>query len=405
MTVATGPAFSETAAGLVNGPAAKLKAAIVGGSGYAGGELLRLLLSHPGVEVTQVTSRRYAGQFVHLVHPNLRRRTTLQFVSPEVLAPSDLLFLSLPHGEGVKEGDKWLALAPKVIDLSADYRLRDASQYPVWYGWPHPAPHTLAEFVYGLPELHRAEIAGAKWVSGTGCLATAASLALAPLFKHGLAQPDVFIEGKFGSSAGGAEPSPASHHSERANVVRTYEPVGHRHTAEIMQETAWAANQGLAAVHGPEASAGLAQSSSATSVGAVTRGAASPAPAPRIHLAATAVDMVRGVQAVAHVMLRDAAIGEKDVWKVYRQEYGSEPFIRMVKERHGAHRFPDPKVLAGSNYCDIGFAKDPHSERLVVISAIDNLMKGAAGNAVQAMNVMMGWPETAGLDFAGLHPA
>ncbi len=360
---ATGTTLSGTAAGLVNGPAAKLKAAIVGGSGYAGGELLRLLLSHPGVEVTQVTSRRLAGQFVHLVHPNLRRRTSLQFVSPEVLAPVDLLFLSLPHGEGVKESEHWLSLAPKVVDLSADYRLRDASQYPVWYGWPHPAPATLAKFVYGLPELHRSEIAGANWVAGTGCLATASSLALAPLFKHGLALPDVFIEGKFGSSAGGADPSPASHHSERANVVRTYEPVGHRHTAEIAQET----------------------------------GA-------RIHLTATAVDMVRGVQAVCQVMLKDSSIGEKEVWKVYRQEYGSEPFIRIVKERHGAHRYPDPKVLAGSNYCDIGFAKDPHSDRLVIMSAIDNLMKGAAGNAVQAMNVMMGWPETAGLDFAGLHP-
>ncbi|MDP2871510.1 MAG: N-acetyl-gamma-glutamyl-phosphate reductase [Bacillota bacterium] len=355
----------------------RLKVSIAGGSGYVGGELLRLLLAHPRVEVAQVTSRRLAGRFVHQAHPNLRRQTMLQFVPPEALEPCDLLFVSMPHGEGLKLAETLFALAPRVIDLSADHRLRQAGDYPLWYGWEHPAPRRLESFVYGLPELHRAEIAGAMHVSGTGCMAAAAIIGLWPLFRHGLVENDpVVIEGKFGSSAGGADPSPAGHHPERASVIRTYEPVGHRHTAEIAQELGAAA-------------------------------AATGAPAsfpPKVHLTATAVDAVRGLQCCCHVFLKDPALEERDIWRVYREAYGREPFIRLVKERHGAHRYPDPKVMAGSNYCDVGFACDPHSRRLVVIAALDNLMKGAAGNGVQSMNVMMGWPEVEGLTFAGLHP-
>ncbi|HHV78080.1 MAG TPA: N-acetyl-gamma-glutamyl-phosphate reductase [Firmicutes bacterium] len=348
----------------------RARVAVVGASGYAGGELLRLLLQHPYVEVAQVTSQRFVGRYVHTVHPNLRKRTLLQFVRLEDLEPCDILFTSLPHGESSKIAEKLFALAPRVVDLSADYRLRDPEMYPVWYGWSHPDSKRLSSFVYGLPELHRLELRGATKISGSGCLATAAIIALAPLFAAGLVKTEpVIIEGKFGSSAGGAEPSPASHHPERTSVIRTYEPVGHRHTAEIEQELAL--------------------------VGGVR---------PKVHLTATSVDSVRGVQTCCHVFLKDPAVTEQDIWKVYREAYSSEPFVRLVKERHGIHRVPDPKVLTGSNYCDVGFARDPHSERLVVISAIDNLMKGAAGNAVQATNIAMGWPETVALDFAGLHP-
>jgi N-acetyl-gamma-glutamyl-phosphate/LysW-gamma-L-alpha-aminoadipyl-6-phosphate reductase len=390
----------------------RLRAVIAGGSGYAGGELLRLLLGHPRVEVAQVTSRRYAGQFVHLVHPNLRRLTTLQFVTVEALEPCDILFLSLPHGEGVRERERLLPLAPRVIDLSADYRLRDAGAYPVWYGWEHPVPAELDNFVYGLPELRRAQIAGARRVAGCGCLATAAIIGLAPLFRHGLVRadggPGVVIEGKFGSSAGGADPSPASHHPERASVIRTYEPVGHRHTAEIAQELAAIAAGGGTTGGGTTAAAAGGATGGGTTGGGTTAAAAGGAkcggPAVKIHLTATAVDAVRGVQACAHVFLNDPAITDRDLWRVYRADYGAERFVRLVKDRHGSHRYPDPKVLAGSNYCDVGFARDPHSERVVVIAAVDNLMKGAAGNAVQAMNVMLGWPEDEGLAFPGLHP-
>lgn len=384
-------------AGIEGGPGGRLRVSIAGGSGYAGGELLRLLLAHPRVEVAQVTSRRLAGRFVHHAHPNLRRQTMLQFVPPGALEPCDLLFASMPHGEGLRLADTLLSLAPRVIDLSADHRLRRASDYPVWYGWEHPAPERLNRFVYGLPELHRAEIAGATHVSGTGCMAAAAILALWPLFKQGIVENDpVVIEGKFGSSAGGSDPSPSSHHPERASVIRTYEPVGHRHTAEVAQEL------GMAMTMAPPmaAATGTAIPSSAGSPGCATPAADSV----KVHLTATAVDAVRGLQCCCHVFLKDPALEERDIWRVYREAYGREPFVRLVKERHGAHRHPDPKVMAGSNYCDLGFARDPHSRRLVVMAALDNLMKGAAGNAVQAMNVMMGWPETEGLTFPGLHP-
>jgi len=348
----------------------RAKVAIAGASGYAGGELLRLLLQHPHVDVAQVTSQRFAGRYVHSVHPNLRKRSLLQFVRFEDLEPCDILFASLPHGESSKIADRLFALAPRVVDLSGDYRLRDPEMYPLWYGWSHPDPERLASFVYGLPELHRRELQGATMISGTGCIATAAILALAPLFARGLVKLDpVVIEGKLGSSAGGAEPSLASHHPERASVVRTYEPVGHRHTAEIEQELALAGGA-----------------------------------RPKVHLTATSVDLVRGVQVCCHVFLKDPALTEQDIWQVYREVYAGEPFVRLVKERHGIHRVPDPKVLMGSNYCDVGFARDPHSDRLVLISAIDNLVKGAAGNAVQATNIMMAWPETEALDFPGLHP-
>ncbi|MDQ6692052.1 MAG: N-acetyl-gamma-glutamyl-phosphate reductase, partial [Candidatus Dormibacteraeota bacterium] len=187
-----------------------MKAAIVGGAGYAGGELLRLLLSHPEVEVTQVTSERLGGKFVHSVHPNLRRRTELKFQPRAALEPVDVLFVAMPHGQTSREIDSLTPLAPTMIDLSADFRLRDAAQYPVWYGWDHPRPELLDDFVYALPELHREEIRGGNRLSTGGCLATAAILGLYPLARAGALDPSIplVIEGKSGSSAGGAEPGP-----------------------------------------------------------------------------------------------------------------------------------------------------------------------------------------------------
>jgi len=212
-----------------------IKAAIVGGSGYAGGELLRLLLFHPEVEVVQVTSETYAGQYAHFVHPNLRGRTGLRFSPLADLEPCDLLFLALPHGEAVKRIETLGALAERIVDLSADFRLRSAEDYARWYGGPHPAPDWLARFVYGMPELYRDDLAGARYASGTGCNAIVTLLALWPLYRRGLVRESV-VEVKVGSSEGGNSPNPASHHPERDGVVRTYAPVGHRHLAELVQE-------------------------------------------------------------------------------------------------------------------------------------------------------------------------
>ncbi len=341
-----------------------IKASIVGGSGYVGGELLRLLLGHPEIEVGQVTSETFAGSYVYGVHPNLRGRTGLKFSPLAELSECDLLFLALPHGRAMERIEELASLAPRIVDLSADFRLRDPALYAKWYGRQHPAPQWLERFVYGLPELHREELRGASYVSGVGCNATATILALWPLCKEGLIDGEAIVEVKVGSSEGGNKASLATHHPERSHTVRSFAPTGHRHTAEAVQEL------------------GI----------------------PAVHLSATAIELVRGVLATAHVFLKDDSLAEKDLWRAYRQTYRDEPFVRIVKEKRGVYRYPEPKILAGSNYCDVGFELDEESGRVVVISALDNLMKGAAGTAVQAMNVVCGWPETTGLEFPGLHP-
>lgn len=338
---------------------------IVGGSGYGGGELLRLLLAHPQVELKQVTSRSHLGEYVYQVHPNLRKRSTLKFIDPATLEPADILFLALPHGEAQKKINEYATLAAKIIDLSADFRLKDTALYEKWYGQPHAAPEWLDRFVYGLPELHRAEMASARYISGVGCNATAANLALLPLIKNDLIDPaaTTYIEIKVGSSESGAEGNSGSLHAERANVVRTFSAFGHRHTAEIIQEM------------------GMQNAS----------------------LTMTAVDLVRGALATVHAQARPG-VTNKDLWKAYRSTANENPFIRLVKEQRGIYRVPEPKILFGSNYADIGFELDESNGHVVSICAIDNLMKGASGTAVQCMNLMMGWDETCGLEFTGLHP-
>ena len=339
-----------------------IRVAIVGGSGYTGGELLRLLLFHPECQVEQVTSERFAGKFVHNAHPNLRGVTRLKFCAVSELAACDVLFLCLPHGRTMGSIDDFQALAPRLIDLSADFRMNSAQSYQRWYGSEHARPELLGTFVYGVPELHRDAIRTADRVACAGCNATASTLAVRPLTRRELVE-SVVIEVKAGSSEGGNTASDASHHPERSGVVRSYRPTGHRHVGEMHQ-----------------------------SLGDLP-----------IHFSATSIEMVRGILATCHVFLTEP-LDEKAVWKIYREDYAAEPFVRIVKERSGIHRYPEPKLLAGTNYCDIGFERDTASNRLVVMSAIDNLMKGAAGQAVQCLNIMHGFQETSGLAFPGLHP-
>jgi LysW-gamma-L-alpha-aminoadipyl-6-phosphate/LysW-L-glutamyl-5-phosphate reductase len=365
----------------------QMSAAVVGGSGYTGGELARLLLSHSRVRLSQITSERYAGKYAHTVHPNLRPAfgsPTLRFVAPDALEPCDVLFLALPHGTSMQQIARYRALAPRIIDLSADFRLRDREAYPRWYGHAHTAPALLADAVYGIPELHRDALPGASLVSGAGCLATAAILGLMPLARAGVLDPEapLVVEAKVGSSAAGAEATLASHHPERSGAVRSFQPTAHRHTAEILQELHW-----------PDAAEPAAGA----------RASLKPGCARGLYFSATAVELVRGVLVTAHAFLRER-LGERDVWAIYRAAYGAEPFVRIVKERTGVYRYPEPKLLAGTNFCDVGFEVEPETRRVVVMAALDNLMKGAAGNAVQALNAMMGWDETLGLAFRGLHP-
>ncbi len=342
-----------------------IKASIVGASGYAGGEVLRLLLDHPQVELVSATSESHLGEYVYQQHPNLRKRTQLKFSSRTTLIPCDVLFLALPHGEAQKEIDHYARLAPKIVDLSADFRLKDLSLYKKYYEGEHAAPGWLGKFVYGLPELHRAEMKTASYVSGVGCNATATILALLPLVKNNLLDPSrpVIVDIKVGSSEGGQSPNPGSHHPERSGVIRTFSAYGHRHTAEVVQEL------------------GLKD----------------------VHLTMTSVDLVRGALAAAHAFIKPG-VALKDLWKAYRGYAEAEPFVRLVKDSRGIYRVPEPKVLAGSNYADVGFDLDPDSGRVISMCAIDNLMKGAAGSAVQAMNLICGFDETAGLTFGGLHP-
>lgn len=350
-----------------------IRVAIAGGSGYTAGELLRILLFHPQVEIVQVASSSHAGQFVHSTHPNLRGITSLRYCHPDDLTTCDLLFLCLPHGRSGESIESYLGLAPRIIDLSADFRLRSPELYQRWYGHDHPHPELLGQAVYGLPELHRAELGEATLVSGTGCMATASILGLAPLYHAGLvnlALPLV-VEGKIGSSAAGATPGAGSHHPDRSGAVRSFQPSGHRHSAELIQEFARETGEPLEQI---------------------------------VAFSATAIELVRGILITAHIFLNEA-IDEKRLWRIYREAYQREPFVRLVKERQGVYRYPEPKLLAGSNYCDVGFELDADQGRVVVMAALDNLVKGAAGNAVQSMNCMYGWDETLGLSFPGLHPA
>ena len=345
--------------------AERLTVAIVGASGYAGGEFLRLALGHPHLEVTQVTSERHAGLPVPMVHPNLRGATRLKFTPLGELREADLIVSALPHKTSAQHVGEFSRLAPRLIDLSADFRLKDPAAFEKHYGEPHPRPDLLGEFVYGNPELHREELRGATHIAGAGCLATATILGLYPLLKHAVpARGDIIVEGKIGSSAAGNKPSESGHHPERMGVIRTYAPTGHRHQAEITQEL--------------------------------------PGKFP-VHLTATAVERVRGILVTAHVFLPDGT-SDRDVMGAYRDSYDGEPFIRLVTAKRGIHRVPDPKILDGTNWCDIGFEVDNDTGRVVVMSAIDNLVKGTAGHALQALNIAMGWEETLGLAFTGLHP-
>lgn len=351
-----------------------VRAAVVAASGYIGGELVRLLLQHPGVELTLATSRGYADEYLSRVHPNLRGVTDLKFTEydpSKVTESSDVVFSALPHGESVKLVPELAATGMKLVDLSADFRLKDPSHYRRWYGYEHPSPDLLAEFVLGIPELNRQQVRGARLVSSPGCMAITSILAMAPLLKAsslGIDHERIVVDAKIGSSGAGGKPSVSTHFSERFNVVRPYAPAGHRHSAEIEQV--------LSSVSGESV---------------------------KVSMSAHAVNMVRGILSSCH-MFSAGKVQPIDIWKAYRSAYSDSHFIRLVRERKGPFRLPDPKVVIGSNFCDIGFETEERTGRIVAFGATDNLVKGAAGNAVQCMNLMLGFKEEAGLTQVPLHP-
>ncbi len=337
----------------------KLRAVVIGASGYTGGEVLRLLLTRDDIELVQATSQRFLGMPISQVHPNLRGLSELRFSSDDELETCDVLFCGLPHGTTMNRMERLLENAQHVIDLSADFRLKTPEQYEKWYSTKHASPQLLEKFAYGIPELHRNEILEKGHAAAPGCIASSIILALYP-FKDIAGR--VIADAKIGSSAAGNSPSESTHHPERHGVIRPYAPAGHRHQAEIEQET------------GVD-----------------------------VMLTAHAVEMVRGISSTMHIELKEP-MTEKDIWVRLRDTYQNESFIRFVKSKKGVFRFPEPKIIAGSNYCDIGFELDNEHNRLVLFSAIDNLVKGAAGAAVQCMNIIYKFEETKGLTFPGLHP-
>ena len=351
-----------------------VRVGVLAASGYIGGELLRLLIQHPEVELTTATSRRYAGEYVFRVHPNLRGITELKFSANDpsrVIASSDVVFAALPHGESVKIVPQIADAGLKVVDLSADFRLSDSAKYPSWYGYEHPRPDLLEKFVFSIPEINRDQVKGAQLVSSPGCIAITAILALAPLLKEkslGIDRDHIVVDAKVGSSGAGGKPSLSTHFSERFSVVRPYKPAGHRHSAEIEQV--------LASMAGEQV---------------------------RVSMSAHAVNMVRGILVTSHLFVA-GDLRPLDVWKAYRSMYGGSYFVRLVRDKQGPFRLPDPKLVVGSNFCDIGFETEQRTSRLVALSATDNLIKGAAGNAVQSMNLMLGFDEKTGLAMAPLHP-
>jgi len=345
---------------------------VMGGSGYVGGELLRLLVSHPACELQTVTSQRYAGEPLYRVHPNLRGLTALRFQEHDVeavAAGSDVVFTALPHGKSFNIVPDLLQRGLKVVDMTADFRLKDPKAYKEYYAFEHKHPELLEKSVYGLPELHRADIRNSELVAVPGCMATAAILGLAPLIPDGYIDTSkIVVDAKIGSSGAGVSPTIASHHSERSDGVRPYKVTGHRHIAEIEQELSQLGGDGVKVAFTPHA-----------------------------------VNMVRGILTTTHAFTR-TNLTERDLWKAYRARYAGEPFIRMVSDKKGLYGLPNPKVTVGTNFCDIGFEVDSHIQRVIVFTALDNLTKGAAGQAVQCFNIMNGVDEQTGLSALGLHP-
>ena len=347
-----------------------MKVGIVGASGYVGGEVLRLLLSHPNAEVSMVTSRQHVGDYLHRIHPSLKGFTDLKFSELDYDKMSDqcdLVFTAVPHGTATDIVKALYDRGMKIIDLSADYRLHNPDDYVKWYGWEHTNPDYLQKSVFGIPELHRDEIKKSQLVSCPGCMAVTSILALNPLIKHDLIDTEhIIVDSKIGSSGAGA--GAGTSHAMRAGVIRPYKPAKHRHTGEIEQERSLTAGKKI-----------------------------------KVSMSPHAVDVVRGILCTNHTFLKKE-IDEKELWKSDRAEYGDERFIRLIRDKKGLYKFPDPKFVVGSNFCDIGFDLDIDNNRLIALSASDNLMKGAAGSAIQNMNVMSGFDEFEGIMYSPLTP-
>ena len=333
---------------------------IVNVTGYMGAEAARLLHAHPEVELTSVTGRSAAGKPLGEVFPHL---APLGLTVAEELGEVDAIVSALPHAASAQALLPYIERGLPVVDLSADFRLRRVEEYEPWYG-KHPAPELLAQAVYGLPELHRDEIAAAKLVASPGCHATAAILALAPAVKAGLIEPDIVVDSKTGVSGAGRTLGLSYHFSEANEGVSAYGLGGHRQLPEMTQEL----------------------------------GALWEAPAPRITFVPHLVPMTRGILVTCYATLHGEAGQAARIRDLYRDFYRESPFVRVVDEP------PATKQTLGSNRCFLYLTVDERTGRLIVVSCLDNLTKGGAGQGVQCLNLMLGLPESIGLDGTALYP-
>lgn len=350
-----------------------VRVAVVGASGYVGGELLRLLATHPSVTLTTVTSEKSAGQPVSQLFPNLTNIISLSFESldiPTIAQDTDVVFLALPHTHSLLPTSQLLAAGVTVIDLSADYRLQDPTVYKTWYETTHSHPELLQQAVYGLPELHRALITKAQLIASPGCYPTAAILQLAPLAAHGLIQAgSIIIDAKSGISGAGRSPALAFHFPESNESIEAYKIGRHRHIPEIEQELT-----------------------------RLTEQTSSPEPL-TVTFTPHLVPMNRGILSTAYCHITKP-LSLAEIQSLYTDFYKGEQFIRLLTGEQRAN----PRHVRGSNYCDIAIYQDPKSGRVISTAALDNLVKGAAGQALQAMNIRMGFPEHVGLTAPGIFP-
>ncbi|MFC2034552.1 N-acetyl-gamma-glutamyl-phosphate reductase [Chloroflexota bacterium] len=345
----------------------KTKVGIINVTGYTGVELARLLHQHPDVELTSVTGRSAAGQKLGTIFPHL---ADLDLIIKAELGEVDLAFSAMPHKESAKEVIPSLKRGIKVVDISADFRLKDATEYPSWYGFTHPVPELLKQAAYGLPELHQSQIASAQLVANPGCYPTGAILALAPAVKTGLIEPDIIIDSKSGVSGAGRTLSLQAHYSETNEDITAYALDGHRHLPEIIQELGLLCSQ---------------------------------QPPPSITFIPHLIPMTRGILTTTYATLSPGKVaagekGKEALMNLYLDFYYDKPFIKIVESP------PHTKHTWGSNSCSIHPTIDRSGEKLVVISGLDNLVKGAAGQAIQNMNLMLGLPETTGLDMLAIYP-
>src|SRR5512141_685782 len=348
----------------------RYRAAVIGGSGYGGAEMIRRLLVHPEVELVRVASVDYVGEPLSAADPALEGLTELRFeeVAPaEAARGVDVVLLGLPHTVAAQKVPELAALpSVKVVDMSGDFRLKDVAAYEKWYAHGHPCPERLADFVYGLPEQNRQAIRRARFVASPGCFATTIELSLLPLARAGLLEGVVHVQGITGSSGAGVAPSAGTHHPVRAGNLRTYKPLEHQHVPEIVQTLHAAGARELA-----------------------------------LRFVPVSAPLGRGIFATAFVEL-DEAWTEERLLALYRDAYAGEPFVRVPRKR-----LPEVAAVSGSNHAEVGVvAGDAHrgARTVTLFGALDNLVKGGAGQAIQNMNLMLGLDERASLADPGPWP-